>query len=634
MGNKPLVRNNKGRKRVMRRFILTFGIAALVPLVGIAVARAADEKKGDSAEATIPVFRLTAAITEAPADETIFFASPKAVSLKDLVARLNKAADDKAVKAVVILQEGGSAGAAQKEELRQAMAKLRTAGKDVYAQADSLSMGDYILLSGASRISVVPTGDLWVTGLDAEVPYLRGLLDKLSVRPDFLTCGEYKSAAEIFLREGPSPQAEEMENWLLNGLYDSYVKLIAQGRGVETAKARAWIDGGPYSAEKAKAAGLIDAVEHRQAFEAELKSKYGQNVVFDKKYGKKKPPKVDFSSPFAMFNILGELMGEGQRKKSDKKSAVGIVYIDGPIMLGGGQETPFGGSIARSSEIRKALEEAARDKDIKAVVLRVDSPGGSAVASEIILDATKRLKANKPFVVSMGDVAASGGYYVSCGSDVIFADESTITGSIGVVGGKFATNAMWKKLGISFKEYKRGANAGLLSSADVFSPAERQKMQGWMDDIYGVFKGHVTAIRGDRLKKPIDEIAGGRVYTGKQALELGLVDKIGTLEDAIHYVAEKAKLSDYDVRVVPKPKNFIEKLVEEISGDKDESEGLTAGTRLPVVAGQPSLVDMALPYLQHLDPQRVHTVKMALGRLQLMQQEGAVLMMPEIVLGK
>jgi protease-4 len=189
-------------------------------------------------------------------------------------------------------------------------------------------------------------------------------------------------------------------------------------------------------------------------------------------------------------------------------------------------------------------------------------------------------------------------------------------------------------LGISFKEYKRGANAGLLSSADVFSPAEREKMQGWMDDIYGVFKGHVTAIRGDRLKKPIDEIAGGRVYTGKQALELGLVDKIGTLEDAIHYIAEKAKLSDYDVRVVPKPKNFIEKLVEEISGNKDESEGLTAGTRLPGVAGQPSLADLALPYLQHLDPQRVHTVKMALGRLQLMQQEGAVLMMPEILLGK
>jgi protease-4 len=605
----------------------------LLLLLGVAAAQAADkeDKKADSTKATIPVFRLTGAITEAPADETVFFASNKAVSLKDLVARMEQAAKDESVKAVVILEEGGSVGAAQKEELRQAMAKLRAAGKEVYAQADSLSMGDYVLLSGASRISIVPTGDLWITGLAAELPYLRGLLDKLGVKPDFLTCGEYKSAAEMFMREGPSPQAEKMENWLLDGLYETYVKLIAQGRGLDPAKVREWINGGPYSAEKAKAAGLIDAVEHRGAFEAMLKSKYGKDVVFDKKYGKKKPPTIDFSSPFAMFKIMGELMGENQKSKGGK-NAVGIVYVDGPIMLGGGQDSPFAGSVARSSEIRKALDNAAGDKSIKAVVLRVDSPGGSAVASEIILAATKRLKAKKPFVVSMGDVAASGGYYVSCGSDVIFADDATITGSIGVVGGKFATNPMWKKIGITFKEYKRGSNAGLLSSAEVFSQAERDKMQTWMNDIYGVFKGHVTAIRGNRLKKPIDQLAGGRVYTGKQALELGLVDKIGTLQDAIHYVADQAKLTDYDVRVVPKPKNFIERLVEELSGEKDEHEGLDVATRVPVSAHQASLIELALPYLQHLDPQRVQMIKMALGRLQLMQQEGAVLMMPELAI--
>src|SRR5205814_9739399 len=128
-------------------------------------------------------------------------------------------------------------------------------------------MAEYVLLSGASRISVVPTGDVWLTGIDAELPYLRGLLDKLGVKPDFLTCGDYKSAAELFLREGPSPQAEKMENWLLDGLFDAYVQLIARGRGVDPAKVKAWIDDGPYSAEKAKAVGLIDAVEHRPAFE-------------------------------------------------------------------------------------------------------------------------------------------------------------------------------------------------------------------------------------------------------------------------------------------------------------------------------------------------------------------------------
>src|SRR5581483_1678878 len=209
---------------------------------------------------------------------------------------------------------------------------------------------------------------------------------------------------------------------------------------------------------------------------------------------------------------------------------------------------------------------ASRDDSIKAVVLRIDSPGGSATASEIILDATQRLKAKKPLVVSMGNVAGSGGYYVACGSDTIFADDSTITGSIGVVGGKFATTEMWKKIGVTWKPYQRGKNASMLSSAATFTPEQREKMQTWMNDIYGVFKGHVTAIRGSRLKKPIDDIAGGRVYTGKQALDLGLVDKLGTLQDAVAYAADQAKLTDYDLRTVPEPKNLLQQLVEQSAG--------------------------------------------------------------------
>jgi protease-4 len=222
---------------------------------------------------------------------------------------------------------------------------------------------------------------------------------------------------------------------------------------------------------------------------------------------------------------------------------------------------------------------------------------------------------------------------VACASDVIFADAATITGSIGVVGGKFATNDMWKKIGITFKEYKRGANAGILSSSDVFTKEEREKMQSWMDDIYGVFKGHVTAIRGDRLKKPIDELAGGRVYTGRQALELGLVDKIGSLEDAIAYIAGKANVSDYEVRVVPEPKNFIEQIMEELSGGKEDTKELDLDARMRREMST-SLMDLATPYLQHLDPQRVKLIKTALMRLQMIQEEGAVLMMPEIRIGR
>jgi protease-4 len=586
-------------------------------------------KKVDAGKQIVPVFRLTGSVTESPADDTFSFGGATSVSLKDLVARMKKTVEDHAVKAVVLLDEGGTVGSAQKEELRQVMAQIRAANKEIYIHSDSLTMGDYVLLSGASRLSVVPTADLWVTGLHGEAPYLRGLLDMIGVKPDFLHCGDYKSAAEIFMREGPSPEAEKMQNWLLDSMYETYINLIAKGRGVDPAKVKAWIDGGPYTAEKAKAAGLVDAVEHRQDFEALLKSKYGKDVVFDKKYGKKQAPKLAFDNPFAVFKVMGDLLKDSQKTKN-AKSTVGIVYVDGPIQLGSSHDSIFGAAtVAMSSDIRKALNEAVRDDAIKAVVLRVDSPGGSAVASEIILDAARRVKAKKPFVVSMGDVAGSGGYYVACGSDLIFADESTITGSIGVVGGKLVTTPMWKKIGVTFKEYKRGANAGLLGTSEVFSPSERECIQTWMDDIYGVFKGHVKAIRGDRLKKPLDELAGGRVYTGRQALELGLVDKIGTLQDAIKYVAGEAKLSDYDVRVVPEPKNLLERLLEELSGDKEE-KGAGVETRLPPGGQSVSLVDLALPYLQHVDPERVKLIKTALGRLQLMQREGVILMMPEI----
>ncbi len=580
----------------------------------------------------IAVFRLTKPVKETPGDDLFSFGE-SGESLKDLVARMDKAADDPAVKAVVVLVEGGSAGTAQVEEIRRAIAYVRVAGKEVHAHADSVSMLEFVLLSGASRLSVVPTADLWITGLHGESPYLRRLLDKVGVRPDFLTCGDYKSASEIFMREGPSPEAEKMQNWLLDSLFETYLTLIAEGRKLDPKVVRVLIDAAPYTAEKAKAIGLVDAVEHRGDFEEVLRSKFGEDVVFDKKYGKKEQPKPDFSSPFGILKFYGDLLG-GATKTKDDKPAVGIVYVEGPIMLGRAESSPFGGEAsAYSSAIRQALDEAAEDDAIEAVVLRVDSPGGSAVASEIILDATRRVREAKPLVVSMGNVAGSGGYYVACGSDVIFADAATITGSIGVVGGKLATGGLWDKLGIDFKGYQRGQNAGILASSDVFSEGERQKMQTWMDEIYGVFKGHVVAIRGDRLKKPIDELAGGRVYTGRQALELGLVDKIGTLEDAIAHAAKEAELEEgaYEVRAVPKPKNALEALLEEASGDADADRkglDLAAGTLL-----SGSLADLALPYLRQLDPARASAVRMALRRLELIHREGASLSMPEISIG-
>jgi protease-4 len=529
-----------------------------------------------------------------------------------------------------VLLEDAHLGTAQVEELRQAITEITKSGKSVYAHADGLSMHGVALLSAATHLSVAPTGDLWLTGLYGESMYLHGLLTKLGVKPDFLTCGAYKSAAETFMRDGPSPKAEEMQNWLLDGIYGTQVKLIAKGRGVDEAKVRKWIDGGPYTARQARDLGIIDSVEQQQDVEGRLKRHFGDDVKFDHKYGTASRQHVDFSSPLAAFEIFGELLGG--KKNRVHKTSVAIVYVDGPIMLGEAEASPFSGTsgTANSSDLRRALDAAAADDTIKAVVLRVNSPGGSATASDIILDATRRVKDKKPLVVSMGDVAASGGYYVACAADTVFADEATITGSIGVVGGKLATTDMWNKVGITFKGYPRGKHADLLSSARVFSPEERTQMQAWMDEIYGVFKGHVTAARGKKLKKPIDDLAGGRVYTGKQALDLGLVDKIGTLDDAVKFAASEAKLNQYDLRVVPEPKNFFELLLDDTGGDQSTDKRL--GARL--MHGESSLLRAALPLMQALDPQRVAAVRLAIVRLDLLQREGIVLMAPEMVLGK
>ena len=587
--------------------------------------QAADDKDSDKKAnakkkpAEIAVFSLNGPITETPTPDDPFFGSVGNESLKSLVARMDQAAEDDDVAAAVVMLGNTSFGFAQLAEIRDAMDRIKEAGKPIYAHSDSLQFGSYVLLSGVSRLSLVPHGDLWATGIYGEQLFVRGMLDKLGVTPDFLTCGDYKSAGEMFMRSEPSPEAAEMIKWLYDGIYESTLNLLAKGRGVDVKQARKWVNAGLYSAESALKAGLIDAVESRLEFEDHIKAKHGEDLKFVKKYGKKSGQQIDFNNPFAMFQIWAEILSPPTKKST--KDAVAIVYLEGPIMHGAPTPSPFGTtSGAYSTPLRKALREVADDETIKAVVLRVSSPGGSAVASDIILAATKRVAKNKPFLVSMGNVAGSGGYYVACGTDTIYADESTITGSIGVIAGKLVTTDMWKRWGITFTPVQRGENAGLLSSYAPFTDAEEAQLQGWMDEVYEVFKGHVTAVRGEKLTKPIDDIAGGRVYTGQQALELGLVDKIGGLDAAIADAAERAGLEEgeFEVRIHPRPKNVFEQMFADLAPNKDKDD-----KHLSV-----RLLEAAAPALQAADPDRVAQLRQALQQLDIIQQEGVMLTMP------
>jgi protease-4 len=284
-------------------------------------------------------------------------------------------------------------------------------------------------------------------------------------------------------------------------------------------------------------------------------------------------------------------------------------------------------SAAFSGDIRKALEVAAKDDTVKAVVMRINSPGGSAEASEVILNASRQVQIRKPLIVSMGDVAGSGGYYIACAADMIFADKTTVTASIGVVGGKLVTTGMWDKLGVNWVGYKRGANSDLFSSLGRFDESQRKLVYDYMEDVYEVFKGHVTTGRGSRLRKPIDEIAGGRVYTGGQALERGLVDRIGGLNAAIDYAASKVSVEDYEVRVIPRPKDFFTMLMEDISGEGESPTDITMPDATTLMTGIPGTKPL-FKLLRKTEPQRAMALYQALQRIELIRAEGVIMMMP------
>ena len=322
-------------------------LALAISLVFATAVRAEGDKKAktDDQKTVIAVFAFDGPILEKPRGEEFpLFAAATRPSLKDVLERMKKAKDDKNVKAVVLLLDNVHLGLAQIEELRQGVDAIKTSGKPVYAHVDAImSMPTLALAAGASRISVTPTAIIMITGFNAESPYVRSLLDTIGVTPDFLTCGEYKSAAEIFMRTGPSPEAARMMNWLLDSLYESYQKMVAKGRGVNPMRVRQWIDLALYTPEQAKEQGIIDAIQHRQDFEAELRKKFGEDVKFDRKYAMKQAETVDFSSPFAAIQFWMKLL-EGSEAAAGK-NVIGIVYVDGAILPGKPEPNPFGSDV-------------------------------------------------------------------------------------------------------------------------------------------------------------------------------------------------------------------------------------------------------------------------------------------------
>lgn len=584
----------------------------------------------ESGRDRIAHIHLSGSLSETPTENLAGLFMSGGESLKGLVERIDRAGEDDSVKALLFSLGGSSLGFGQLEEVVQAIQRFKATGKNVYAHGTGLQTGTYALLSNATHLNVVPTDTVWLAGISMRSFYVKDALEKIGLEVDVVQSGTHKAAGEMFSRMGPSDEAHENTVWLLDGLYASLVDIISEARGLTPSDVMAKIDGGPYTSERALEAGLVDSVLYQDEFIESIREEYGDKVFIDNNYGRGGA----VSGGMSIATLIAESSG------SAEDQAVAIVYVEGAILPGYGELGPFGTVGAFSGDLVKILDRARNDDSIKAVVMRIDSPGGSAVASEEILRAAIRVQEEKPLIVSMGSTAASGGYYIACKADAIFADEMTLTASIGVIGLKLVTSGMWEELGVNWTVDSRGKNANLLSGDRPFSEEERAWFYGYMEETYAAFTGHVIEGRAGKLTKPIEEMAGGRVFTGKQALELGLIDQLGGLNEAIEFAAQKADIDDYTVRILPEAVPFVETFLAGLIGRGERASDLhfepTARSTAPIsirhfVGSQKSPLEPAAGLLSLFDEEGTRAAVGALSALVLIQREGVAVMMPEII---
>ncbi|MFQ6048308.1 MAG: signal peptide peptidase SppA [Phycisphaerae bacterium] len=566
-------------------------------------------------------FRLAGPIEEAPSKLVLFLGPERPRGLRDLLERFKRARTDANVVAVVLELDQPRLGWAQVQELAEAVERLKAAGKEVYCFLEQATAGSYMVAAGASQINLAPSGTVVFAGLYAQAWYFKGLLDWLGLAADIEQVGDYKAAAEPLTRTQPSEPVKQQLDWLFNDLYEQMVQVLVKQRGLSKKQARAVIDQGWLLAEQAREARLVDTLRFRQDFYKQLKSRYGPGTEIVRNYGARKGPMPDLSSPWAIFKVFDEMIRVARR---GAKPAIALVYIDGLITTGRSYDGLFGLKRIGSTTIRKALDEARQDQAIKAVVVRVDSPGGSALASDIIFNAARRCGKVKPLIVSIGNVGASGGYYVSAAGQTVLAEPASITGSIGVLGGKLIYQGLLSRIGISTYELKRGRHADLLSPSRPFTDAQRQILRSWLESIYQRFKRRVVEARGDRLNGDIDELAGGRIFTGRQAAEKGLVDRLGGLDAAIRLAAQRAGLVEYDIRVMPRPRTIFDLLREAIGlGEEGRLGSLATAARARPIEPLARLLAGRLGRTQ------IGAVGRILQRIELLDREHLLTVMPQ-----
>ena len=487
------------------------------------------------------------------------------MKLRHVVEALHAAAEDDRVAGVVADLSHVELGITQIEEIRDAIAAFRASGKPTFAFADTFgevtpANGAYYLASAFEEIYVQPSGDVGFTGLQLTSTFLRGTLDKLGVVPEFAQRHEFKNAMNTFTHTEFTPDHRAAMDALAGSIYEHMLAEIAQARKLDMQQLRAAVDAGPALGPQAVEARLVDNLLYR-------------DQVYDRA---RERTASGGDEPDLLYLHKYWRRSRGAIERGDH--TIAVIYGMGGVVRGRSEQPLFGGATMGGRTVASALRAAAEDDDVEAIVLRVDSPGGSYVASDTIWrEVVRARKAGKPVIVSMGDLAASGGYFVAVPADKIVAHPSTITGSIGVLGGKFVTAEMWRKLGITFDSVQRGDHAEMWSGLEPFDPDEWAKFNGWLDRVYADFTQKVAEGRKLPLER-VQELAKGRVWSGVDAKRLGLVDELGGWTTALRLAREAAGIpadADVSLHEFPRARGPFEELFED-RADSSEDEGATA----------------------------------------------------------
>lgn len=501
------------------------------------------------------VFKIEDGITEIQTRPTLFEPFPfYRPTIRNVVDTIDKASEDDRVRGIIFSLKGGGVNLAHIQELRTVINRFKESGKftKIYAPsyADTGGLGQYYLASAFDEIWMQPVGMMGITGLTMEMPFVKDALDKVGVDAQFFQREKYKGAMETFTNSNISKPSKEMMESILGGLFEDMIGDISEDRGIPISKLAKLLDKGILTGDEALESGLIDSLDYADTIVAKIR----EDATGD--------PEDESVKLISLGKYSQEKWKDkpGQGSKANKD--VALIYAVGAIVDIAGAEGTAG-----ADEISKAIADAYMDEDIRAIVLRIDSPGGSPTASETIRRGIVRAKEkNKKVIVSMGSVAASGGYWIAADADKIFASRGTLTGSIGVVMGKFEASELWKKVGVNWEGPRIGANADIWSLNKPFDAQAVARMNVLIDDVYDHFLSRVAEGRG-MSKEQVRKIAQGRAWTGKQAKKNGLVDELGGLDEALDYTAELVVGEGYNrrnINVIRMPRELgrFERLIE------------------------------------------------------------------------